>query len=292
MSSPYLLAIRGHAVIVGYEPDGDSVRFIADDPSLFTNLKRAYKIRRSPRDGSVQLRLDGIDAPELHYGGAAQPSGDTARDWLLGQLGFHNVEYKPHSTAVTSATPDSIPAVIYTAASDPNGRPISYLQVRATHPPKDGTWTHVTSAILDRTINAHALKTGVAYPTFYSSTPVEHMTHLRALAQTAREHKAGVWDADRSSLFQLTDQSSIGPNGQLILPKLFRRCTDYLKAVAGGFRGNLAEWLVANNTGSRKENDTVILPGGVESPLSTLLDQRNSAISFTPDLLDIVFQEK
>jgi hypothetical protein len=292
MSSPFQLALRGHLVIVGYEPDGDSVRFVADDPTLFAQLHRGYKIRISPRDGSVQLRLEGIDAPELHYGGAAQPDGDTVRDWLLGQVGFDDVTYKPDTTEVASATPDRIPAVIYTAASDPNGRPISYLQTGSSHLPKNGTWTDVTSTVLDRTINAKALSAGVAYPTFYSSTPISHVTHLRALADNARHDKGGVWEADRSGLFHLTDQGSIGPDGQLILPKLFRRATDYLKDVAKGFAGNLADWLRANNTGSRHEDDTVILPGGVETPLSNLLDQRNSSISFTPDLLTITFLEK
>jgi hypothetical protein len=239
----------------------------------------------------VQLRLEGIDAPELHYGNAAQPTGDTARDWLLHELGFKSVKYEPKSTKVDSARPASVDAVIYSTASDPNGRPISYLQISGTLP-KDGTWTHVTSAILDRTLNAHALSSGVAYPTFYSSTPVAHQTHLRRLAERARSDKSGVWDLDRTGLFNLTDQDSIGPGGQLILPKLFRRATDYLKDVGKGFSGNLSDWLKAHNTGSRAEDDTVILSGGSEVPMSTLLEQRNSAVSFTPDLLDIVFLEK
>jgi endonuclease YncB( thermonuclease family) len=292
MSSPYQLAIRGHLVIAGYQPDGDSVRFIADDPDLYKQLKRNNRIRLSKKDSSVQLRLEGIDAAELHYGNDAQPMGDTARDWLLKQVGFSHVTYKPGSTTVESGRPAQIPAAIYSAASDPNGRPISYLQVGSTHLPKDGTWTNITTAVLDRTINAHALTTGVAYPTFYSSTPVSHVTHLRNLSAQARDDKKGVWEHDRTSLFELTNQDSIGPQGQLILPKLFRRSTDYLKDVGKGFHGNLADWLKANNTGSRAEDDTVILSGGSEVPMSSLLEQRNAAVSFTPDLLEIVFLEK
>ena len=112
MSSPYLIAMHGNLVVVGYEPDGDSVRFIADSPKHFDDLYRGYKIRPSNRDGSVQLRFEGIDAPELHYGPAAQPDGATARDWLLDRLGFTDVIYQPGSTVVASATPDAIPAVI------------------------------------------------------------------------------------------------------------------------------------------------------------------------------------
>src|SRR5438105_4670404 len=204
MSSPYLLAMHGKLVIVGYQPDGDSIRFIAETPDLFDDLYRGYKIRRGTRDDSVQLRLEAIDAPELHYGNAAQPTGDTARDWLLGQLGFTDVTYETGTTSVVSASPDAVPAVIYTKASDPNGRPISYL--------------HLTGG---------------------------------------------------------------------------RRATDFLKDVASkGFAGNLPDWLVANNTGTRHEDDMVVLPHGVEVPLSTLLEQRNNWLAFTPDLLEIAFVEK
>jgi len=293
MSSPYLLAMRGNLVIVGYQPDGDSLRFIADDPGLFADLYRGYKIRLGPRDGSAQLRLEGIDAPELHYGKAAQPDGATARDWLLTQVGFTDVAYQPGTATVTAATPEAVPAVIYTKASDPNGRPIAYLHVGSGRRPGDGTWTRVTNTALDHTVNAHALSSGIAYPTFYTSTPAAHVRHLRALAKAARDNKAGVWAVDQTPLFQLVDQSSIDPTGQLILPKLFRRATDYLKEVAtGAFQGNLADWLVAHSGGTRPEDDLVLLPGGVEVPLSTLVEQRNNWIAFTPDLLEIEFVEK
>jgi endonuclease YncB( thermonuclease family) len=293
MSSPYLLAMRGNLVVVGYQPDGDSIRFIADEPAHFDDLYRGYKIRLSSRDGSVQLRLEGIDAPELHYGRAAQPDGNSARDWLLAQVGFSDVKYQPGSSEVAAAVPDAIPAVIYTKASDPNGRPIAYLHVGTGRRPTDGTWTAVTNSVLDHTVNAHALSGGIAYPTFYTSTPAPHIRHLRAMARGAREDKAGVWAVDQTPLFQLIDQGSIDPNGQLILPKLFRRATDYLKDVkSGAFRGNLADWLRANNTGTRQEDDLVLLPGGVEVPLSTLVEQRNSWIAFTPDLMEISFVEK
>jgi hypothetical protein len=77
------------------------------------------------------------------------------------------------------------------------------------------------------------------------------------------------------------------------LPKLFRRCTDYLKDVARGFQGNLADWLVwVSQPRSRDENDQVIVHDQLEVRLSDLLDQRNDHIAFQPDLLDIMFVEK
>jgi endonuclease YncB( thermonuclease family) len=293
VASPAFLAIHGDLVITGYEPDGDSMRFIADRPELFRHLQRGYRIRRSPRDGSVQLRLESIDAPELHYGTAAQPLGDSARDTLLDWAGFHDVEYVPGSTQVKNASPASVPAVILTKASDPNGRPVSYLVLGDAEDLPDGKWVVVGAELLDRTLNTRALTEGMAYPTFYTSTPADHIVRLQEIALATRKAGLGVWAQDRTSAFQLTDQASIGPGGALLLPKLFRRATDYMKDVAKGFQGNLGDWLLANGgTGTRQENDTVVLAGGVEVHLSDLVQQQNSWTVFTGELCEIVFVEK
>ena len=106
-------------------------------------------------------------------------------------------------------------------------------------------------------------------------------------AAAARDQDLGIWAVDKTSEFKLVDQTSVGVLGQLILPKLFRRATDYLKAVNGGFRGNLDDWLEANPG----QNDRLVVDN-IELKLSNLLDQRNSRIVLQADLLDIVFLEK
>ncbi|HET9254247.1 MAG TPA: thermonuclease family protein [Pseudonocardiaceae bacterium] len=295
MAAPYFTCIHGKLVIVGYEPDGDSVRFIADDVSRFDVLKRADRLRLSPRDHSVQLRFEGVDAPELHYGKDAQPLGDTARDALLRWIGFTAIAYDSHqATKVVSSEPAVIPAVILAQMVEANGRPVSYVLVQSGQKvPTDGAWVHVDDALLDRTLNLRLLAEGQAYYTVYTSTPVSHRSHLRAVAAKARAAGLELWRRDRTTEWSLTDQASIGPDGQLILPKLFRRCTDYLKAVDHGFSGNLADWLISTSaTPSRDENDRVLLHDSIEVHLSDLLKQRNQHIAFQPDTLDITFVEK
>jgi endonuclease YncB( thermonuclease family) len=296
MASPGMLAIHGELVVIGYEPDGDSVRFIADDPGLFDQIQRGYKVRPSGRDGSVQLRFEAIDSPETHYGKDAQPLGDKARDSVLGWIGFTDLTYGADGNKVTGARPRSVRAVVLTKGSDPHGRPVSYVIVHEDDLPADGHWTVMGATTLDKTLNARALSEGSAYPTFYTSTPARHVSHLRTLAAKARANRLGVWAVDHTAGFRLVDQSSIGPEGQLILPKLFRRATDYLKDVtAGKFTGNLADWLEANaHTPTRQENDIVVLSScsGVEVSLSALLEQHNDMVVFRPDLLDIKFVEK
>lgn len=295
MAAPYYLCIHGELVIVGYEPDGDSVRFIADDATHYAGLKRSDRIRPSHHDGSVQLRFEGVDAPELHYGKDAQPLGNTSRDALLDWIGFTAIEFDHgEPTRVTAAEPASVRAAIFAQMVEVNGRPVAYVLLEAAaNLPEDGAWVNVDQARLDQTLNLRLLSEGQAYYTVYTSTPVDHRHHLRAVAAETRTAGKGVWSRDNTADWQLADQESIGPDGQLILPKLFRRCTDYLKAVDKGFIGNLGDWLLASSaTPTRDENDRVLLRDTTEVHLSDLIQQRNQHIAFQADLLDLTFVEK
>lgn len=295
MAAPYYLCIHGELVILDYEPDGDSVRFIADDATHYDALKRSDRIRPSQRDGSVQLRFEGVDAPELHYGKDAQPLGDTARDALLNWIGFTAIEFDhAQPTRVTTAKPATVRAAILAQMVEVNGRPVVYVLLEtANNLPGDGAWINADQALLDQTLNLRLLSDGQAYYTVYTSLPADHRRHLRAVAAQARTAGRGVWGRDTTADWLLVNQESIGPDGQLILPKLFRRCTDYLKAVDKGFIGNLGDWLLASSaTPTRDENDRVLLRDTTEVHLSDLIQQRNQHIAFQADLLDLTFVEK
>lgn len=168
MTSPFYRQIKGKFVIIGKEPDGDSVRFIADNPKLYRSLHRADRMKPS-RDGSVQLRFEGIDAPELHYGSAAQPMGREVRDRLLNMLGFKQVEYAGgESNRVVSATPETIPGAILSQSVETNGRPVSFILLeQQASKYKDGKWVEVDDNLLDKTINLQLLAQGMAYYTVY-----------------------------------------------------------------------------------------------------------------------------
>ncbi|HUM06011.1 MAG TPA: thermonuclease family protein [Terriglobales bacterium] len=311
--SPYLFCIHGNFTLIGKQPDGDSVRFIANDPSAFDVLHRSERIKPSTVDGSVQLRFEGIDAPELHYGSAAQPLGAEARDELLKKMGFKGLTF--NGTTVTASKPASLPGAILSTAAEANGRPVSYVLVDENLPPEK-TWVHVDNTMLKKTMNVHMIESGLAYYTVYTSMPKTHRTFFRAAATQTRNAarpaaatatagggtgtttgKKSVWSLDASSDFVLDDQISIGPSGNLILPKLFRRCTDYLKDVKDGkFDGNLADWIRSKNQGSRSENDKVIVLGAgtsaIEVNFADLIQQHNRNVSLQADLLDLVFVEK
>jgi hypothetical protein len=183
--------------------------------------------------------------------------------------------------------------VILTKAAEVNDRPVSYVLPEGDSLPPDGQWVDVDGPLLRRTLNANLLRTGHAYLTLYTSTPVAHQKILRDLARRAREQRRGVWDHDETDEFRLEDQSSIGPAGVLVLPKLFRRCSDYLKAVADGFMGTIDDWLVrVSDSGRRAEDDKLLVCERTEITLSAVVQQLNQRIRFSADLLDIVFVEK
>jgi endonuclease YncB( thermonuclease family) len=274
-----LLCLRGELVIVGKSPDGDSIRFRPDSPDLVRTLDNGARARASS-DGTFQLRLDGIDAPETHYNAHSQPLGAPARDALLAWCGFTDVRWP--GDQVSASTPAAIPAAVLAKLVDVNGRPVVFL-LRDDLPP-DGQRVEVPLAA---TANAEMLRTGDAYGTFYSSTDPALRDELRALAVAARSASLGVWAADASGGFVLASQDSIGPDGALILPKLFRRCTDYLRS--RNARETLPEWMERQGD---QQDDLVSVGGAAEVRFRTLISQAGDRISLDADPLDLVFSEK
>ena len=77
----------------------------------------------------------------------------------------------------------------------------------------------------------------------------------------------------------------IGPAGALVLPKLFRRCSDYLR---DGSPGTLPEWLRSRRDEPNSPDDQVIVDGRALH-LSDLLRHDGTRVSFTADPLAVVF---
>ena len=91
-------------------PDGDSVRFVADDPrQLFALPRRGRPPKLNPNNGSITLRFEGIDAPETS---AAMPWSAKATAAMRAALGV--------------AEADTARGWITTTQLGPNGRPIAF----------------------------------------------------------------------------------------------------------------------------------------------------------------------
>jgi endonuclease YncB( thermonuclease family) len=276
-----LLCLRGDLVVLGKSPDGDSIRFRPTTPELIARLAHGDRARPSA-DGTFQLRLDGIDAPETHYNGLAQPLGEPARDELLAWCGFSDVVWR--GTQVGEATPARVPAAVLSGLVDVNGRPVVFL-LRDALPP-DGEPAEVLPR-LDGSANAALLRSGAAYGTFYASTEPAVRARMAELAAGARAGGLGAWPQDATAGFTLTAQASIAPGGSLILPKLFRRCSDYLRSRHEG--ETLPQWM--DRMGAAQD-DEVSVGGAPPVRFSTLVAQDGDRIALATDPLDLVFAEK
>jgi hypothetical protein len=84
--------IKGAFHVVGYSPDGDSIRFRADDEANWAKLAGPRVTLNAKRH--AQLRLDAIDTLETHFRNTHQPLtlATKALDFLLQRLGITGVE--------------------------------------------------------------------------------------------------------------------------------------------------------------------------------------------------------
>ncbi len=207
--------IKGSYRIGGSSPDGDSVRFYPDDPTVWTAVGITV---RANAGGGVQLRLDAIDALETHYTPPhaamqwRQPVelGQGAGSRLLELLGFTSVA-RDDRGYVTTAVPEQTPGYILTRFVDKYGRAVATaFPGRRRGRLADGAQVYLDVDELRRSVNAQLLAEGWVYPTFYSKLYVDLRQDLAASAVAARDAGAGVWAADATlSGFRLTSRTQL-----------------------------------------------------------------------------------
>jgi hypothetical protein len=293
MSLGFYRLIKGKLIVRQRQsPDGDSMRFIANDMSLFDTLPRHSPPSEANGESSYQLRFQAVDAPELHYGGAAQPHGLESRDVLLRWLGVDP------SGWTWSVAPSGFSweqnAAILTDAFEGHGRPIAFVLHDLDQP--DGSDVKLTNAILSSTFNFHAVEQGAAYLGLYSGgLSFEIQSRLIATYKAAHDAKVGIWSLDKTSQFVVNTLDDLGPDrGVLIYPKIFRRCVDALRWVGGAFEPgrDIDDFLAA----LPQENDSFIVHsahgGKLKSRLSDILEQVNNQIRIRIDLNTVEFVSK
>lgn len=243
---PFTL-IKGIYRAVNYSPDGDSVRFEADDSALLMGLAD-FRPKINARN-HVQLRIEAVDALETHY---SPPSGggvyhqplqlaNAARDALLDFVKISNVEWDSAGKTVVSAG-EGTRGYILSRAVDKYGRPIGFV-FTGEAAERDGDQIMLDVPRLQSSYNFSALSRGLVYPTYYRGLFKDLRDACTAAVQQARQNRAGVYAIDAtnagfeaSSLRVLTEQSAI-------LPKLFRRLVEYMVnyGTAAGFKDKLAQ---------------------------------------------------
>lgn len=253
--------IRGTFHVKGYSPDGDSIRFKADDESNWDRLDGPPPRLNSRKH--AQLRLEAIDTLETHFGTAHQPLAlaRQATVHLMDRLGITGVEWNANMTTVTAAN-DNVRGYIVAREVERNRRPVAFA-FAGDPADEDGTELFLNTTRVLTSVNAEMLRSGLAYPTYYRGLFPDLRIALTAEVATARAGDKGVWAEDVTNEgFDVPNLSAI-TNDHVILPKLFRRLADYLQGGGSGegFKVSLAalgEEILIISTGHFTHFDTII----------------------------------
>jgi endonuclease YncB( thermonuclease family) len=223
--------IQGKFRVIKAAPDGDSIRFYPNDPSLWQKISPRI---RTNATGGAQLRLDAIDALETHFqakgglGTQHQPLkfADAASEELLKFLGFTDIT-RNKNQVVSDSTPEEVPGFIVAKYADVYGRSVSFIfKGEATQ--ADGADIFIDPALLKKSANYHMLSKGLAYPTFYSKLYPDLRQEMIKAVEKARKANKGVWSLDKTNQGFVLESLATITDDVVILPKLFRRLLAYL----------------------------------------------------------------
>jgi len=226
--------IKGTFHVVGFSPDGDSIKFKALDEANWALLE-GKKVQLTKKTRYAQLRIEAIDTLETHFSNHHQPPqfANLAIDRLLAFLGITDVVWNASRTRVTSAK-DGTEGFIVSRTTEVNGRPVCFIF--GPNPDiQDGQEIFVDTKMAKKSVNYQMLKEGLAYPTFYDGLFYDLRQQFATQAQKARKKKKGVWSVDTTnSFFQVTKLDDVTET-HVLLPKLFRRIVSYLLQANGVF---------------------------------------------------------
>lgn len=256
----------------GPEPDGDTLKFLADDPTLVEGLQR-FGYRGPAFNGRqmVNIRFEGIDALETHYQEMHQKMdlAEAARDFMLGKAGFGEVDFwSDLPEKVQSVENHPRPGYVLANGIDIFGRIIAFVYAGSINS-KDGKKFMLTSQKMSDSLNAELVRQGQAYPTLYTSLPVDLQQMMKDLTAQAFNAGRGLWPEDTVNPNYWQSVSNLVELQELVMwPKLFRRMARYF---SGGFTGlsGFDSWLRADPT---DRDDRVQLPDGELGNMHDLLD--------------------
>ena len=219
--------IKGKFHVKGYKPDGDSIRFEADNPTQWDAFQWTSASKK--KAAKKQLRIEAIDALETHYEGYSQPRpfALAALERLLKLLGIESIQYSLNVTTIVDAE-DAKPGYIAADGLDRYDRPISLL-FPASAKLTDGSLLTSDQLPLEKSVNYILTREGLVYPTFYTSTDKPLVEKIRKAVRLARQDERGLWAIDRTADLILWDTRTIQED-VTIMPKLFRRLVEFCDA--------------------------------------------------------------
>lgn len=273
--------IKGTFHVSGYSPDGDSIRFQAENPKHWDYFK--WGTESSKKKAKKQLRFEAIDALETHYEESHQPRsfGIAALEVLLEMINIRNVVYNIAISEIKHAD-DGTEGFIASASVDMYDRPIS-LVFSGGEKLKDGAELEAADLPLTKSVNMRLLKLGLVYPTFYSSMEKELIDAFTSATVKARKGKIGLWALDKTKDFTLWNKETI-QNDVVILPKLFRRLTSFF--IKESSYDELKNYL------SKTNDEVLVRPNMEKKKLSEIIEVEGRKIKFLKNPEELIFDPK
>lgn len=197
-------------------PDGDSVRFKADNIKLLKKLEGvAVNIGTgAATKDTVQLRFEGIDAIEK---AATTPLSVLAKENMFRLIGFDK---------------DSNPeprGYILTRMTDPHGRPVSFVFAGAA-PKPDGSAVFLDAQLLGKSVNYHQVKDGFGYPLYYNTLFAALRKKFNEALVSAKQQHKGYWPSDKTNTGVTIQGTASLKTIPPVWPKLWRRLQEYLRS--------------------------------------------------------------
>ena len=273
--------VAGTFHVKGFQPDGDSIRFQANNPANWDFFN--WKIEADKASKKKQLRVESIDAMETHYEGYHQPRpfALSALESLLEMLGINTVTYSLSLTQIVDAD-DGKAGFIASATVDNFGRPVSYVFPKSAKL-IDGSLMDSSTLPIEDTLNFQLAREGLVYPTFYTTTDRVFAEKIRAVVARARKTKRGIWSIDKTSDFTLWDIRTLQED-ILLMPKLFRRLVGFFDGYADF--GKLGEYMA-------KQRDNLVLWDGTKKrSMADLMKISGRRIQMKTPVEDILFSPK
>lgn len=287
------VVIQGTYRIIGFQPDGDSIRFAPHNVGLVNALPNRTTTLQPGK--SIQLRLECIDALETHFSSGSprlthqpMPLGMAAREALLTLLGFSQVQWSADLKVVTGCLADDRPGYILTKTFDSYGtRPVAYAFAGPLPAGvADGDSKFLDAVWLQLSANYAMVRGGFAYPMYYEGA--FHDIRAAFDSGVAAARAAGgantIWPSDVTlGGFVIPPDTNLTHNFAL-WPKLFRRVSSFLKDDPTATIDQLPAWLEANR------DECIDLDTGSWTALHNFVVWNGAAIQMTKDITRLMFK--
>jgi endonuclease YncB( thermonuclease family) len=270
---------------------------------IFANAIVRGRVRKAPIDskGRVTIRLQGIDAPELHYRPTLSKKPKPT-DEQRGAFNAANKDFRqPYGETATLAlgaflkqgNAATINCSVETYVDHPNDVFDTYGRLVGD--------IFITKGSKKLNINQWLVEQGYAYPTFYSSMSSAEIDVFLRATKTGRKKTGRLWpryDANTShfdpTLVYRKKNATPAPDpGKALMPKLFRRRSAYYSQHAAGYTtGSFLDYIKAEDKANTFFLTVDFLQNGVSSATVQFLSEHlatSGHFDLKPDQL--VFQE-